>query len=283
MTTRTILLTGARGGQGTTTVAAALALYAAGHGSTELVTDVPSTAALIGIPMPVTDESVEVAPNLTLVTTATAFDQPSPQTVVIDAAHGYSTAAAPRADEHYVVLRGPCYVALASLLAPADARPDGIVLVAERKRSLTARDVTDVLDIPVIATIDVTPDVARTIDAGLLISRLHRLREFAPLRALATDPYAGRLRPSTAHPVKDSATHLRTHTELSLSQSDNDAEGARVVKRVALSAPRPYVDVMWRHSRRRTDAEYRPPRAGRGRVLRRRGRHLGGGLLHRQG
>jgi hypothetical protein len=49
------------------------------------------------------------------------------------------------------VLRGPCYVALASLLARA-ARPDGIILVAEPKRSLTARDVTDVLDVPVVVT-----------------------------------------------------------------------------------------------------------------------------------
>jgi hypothetical protein len=231
MTTRTILLTGARGGHGTTTVATALALYAAGHGPTALVTgEVGSAAALIGIALPVTDESVEVAQNLVLTTTAAATSGTTLQTVVIDGGRGYSAAEAEHADEHYVVLRGPCYVALATLLVPTDVRPDGIILLAEPKRSLTARDVTDVLDVPVIATIDVAPDVARTIDAGLLISRLHRLREFAQLRPLATDPYAGRLRPSTAHPRQRLSNPLETHTDLPLSQCDNSKEFQRARK-----------------------------------------------------
>ena len=82
---------------------------------------------------------------------------------------------------------------------------------------------TDVLDVSVIATVDVTPDVARTIDAGLLISRLHRLRELMPLRALAADPYAGRLRPSTVHP-RQQHSHPSSHlTDLPLSPGVNGA------------------------------------------------------------
>jgi hypothetical protein len=272
MTGRTIVLTGARGGHGTTTVAAALALYAAEHGTTTLVTDVPSTAALIGVALPFTDEFLEVTDNLAITSPGTAADRPRSHTVVIDAGHA---PAAPAADEHYVVLRGPCYVALASLLARADAKPDGVILVAEPKRSLTARDVTDVLDVPVIATIDATPDVARTIDAGLLVSRLRRLREFAPLRALASDPYAGRLRPSTAHPRQAISKPSRHVTDLPLSQSDSGAEGRASVKRVALFASRSYVDDMWTHRGWPRRVEHRPARARGGGVLHRRGRDVG--------
>ena len=81
-----------------------------------------------------------------------------------------------------VVVRGPCYLALRSLASIGGPRPDGIVLVREAGRSLTAGDVADIAGVAVIAQVDVTSTVARTIDAGLLISRLHRLDELAPLR-----------------------------------------------------------------------------------------------------
>ena len=196
MTIRTIQLTGARGGHGATTVAAALALFSAGHRPTALVSsDASATAALIDIPP--TPDRARITQNLVLLAKAAAAENTGVDTVLIDAPDAFSGFDSDVHAEHYVVLRGPCYVALASLLATA-ARPDGIILVAEPKRSLTARDVTDGLDVPVVVTVEASPDVARTIDAGLLVSRLHRLRELAPLRALANNPYAGRLRPSTA-------------------------------------------------------------------------------------
>jgi hypothetical protein len=70
--TRTIQVTGARGGQGTSTVAASLAVLVAGHGPTLLCSDEPAiTAALLGVSLPLTDEEVvEVAPNLDLATAA---------------------------------------------------------------------------------------------------------------------------------------------------------------------------------------------------------------------
>jgi hypothetical protein len=45
--------------------------------------------------------------------------------------------------------------------------------------------VEDVVGTPVVASIDHQPAVARTIDAGLLLDRLHRLAQFRELRALA--------------------------------------------------------------------------------------------------
>lgn len=194
--TRTIVLAGARGGQGTSTVAAALAVLAAGHGPTLLRSNDPATtAALVGIPLPLGDEWIDVCPNLTLVPRtldtegAAAYD-----TVVVDAGRTASrpaedartpdsdpSAAATGPVEHYAVLRGPCYVALTTLVT-SGLRYDGIIVVEEPGRALSERDVTDVLGLPVVANIPVDPAIARMIDAGLLLTRLHH--HTAPFRAL---------------------------------------------------------------------------------------------------
>ena len=185
---RSILITGARGGQGTTTVAAALALHAAGVGDAVLKAPAEQgAAAVLGHPAMDRGESVAVAGHLTLATppaTVTA------DTVVIDGGlhDGAGEWLSEEQGERYVVLRGPCYVALATLLGSTARRPDGIILVAEEGRSLTARDVAEVTGLPVVATVDATPRVARTIDAGLLPSRITRLRELSQLRTLVTNP-----------------------------------------------------------------------------------------------
>jgi hypothetical protein len=61
-----------------------------------------------------------------------------------------------------------------------------LVVVNEAGRALDARDVEHVSGRPVVAVIDHTPVVARTIDAGLLMQRIARLREFAQLRTWIT-------------------------------------------------------------------------------------------------
>ncbi len=65
----TITLTGARGGQGTSTTAAALALLAARRGHrVELITDdLDTMTALLGLPAPSDDcERLEIVDGLTL-------------------------------------------------------------------------------------------------------------------------------------------------------------------------------------------------------------------------
>ena len=71
-----------------------------------------------------------------------------------------------------LVLR-PCYLALRRALA-APIRPSGVVLVTEEGRSLTRRDVEEVLGVPVRAEVARDPAVARAVDAGLLASRVPR-------------------------------------------------------------------------------------------------------------
>ncbi len=58
--------------------------------------------------------------------------------------------------------------------------------MAEAGRALDARDVEHVTGRPVMAVVDHTPVVARTIDAGLLMQRLDRISEFSQLRTWIT-------------------------------------------------------------------------------------------------
>jgi MinD-like ATPase involved in chromosome partitioning or flagellar assembly len=81
-------------------------------------------------------------------------------------------AAAAGAGLSLLVIR-PCYIALRRALA-APLRPSAVVLVEEPGRSLGRRDVEDVLGVPVRAHIPWDPSVARSVDAGLLGTRLPR-------------------------------------------------------------------------------------------------------------
>jgi len=76
------------------------------------------------------------------------------------------------ADANVVVLRG-CYLALRrAVRMPATADAAGAVLIEEPGRALGARDVADVLGVPVLATVSVRSSVARVIDAGVFPVRM---------------------------------------------------------------------------------------------------------------
>lgn len=98
------------------------------------------------------------------------------------AASGPGLVLAAGASVSLLVLR-PCYLALRRAEA-APIRPSGVILVNEQGRSLTRRDVEDVLGVPVRAEIPYEPAVARAVDAGLLTTRVPRNLE-RPLRRAA--------------------------------------------------------------------------------------------------
>jgi hypothetical protein len=76
------------------------------------------------------------------------------------------------ADAHVVVLRS-CYLALRRAVHMAPTREAaGAVLVEESGRALGARDVTDVLGVPVLTTVAVRSSVARVVDAGVFAVRM---------------------------------------------------------------------------------------------------------------
>jgi hypothetical protein len=68
----------------------------------------------------------------------------------------------------------PCYLALRRA-AKLPRRPHGVVVVREPGRALTSRDIQSVVGAPVVAEVSVTDEVARSVDAGLLATRLPRL------------------------------------------------------------------------------------------------------------
>ncbi len=93
---------------------------------------------------------------------------PDPRTEVL-------SAIAAGADHSLLVVR-PCFLAIRRAVQ-VPVRPTGVVLVVEDGRALTAADVEEVLGLPVQASVSVTPQVARAVDAGLLASRLPRTLE----------------------------------------------------------------------------------------------------------
>src|SRR5688500_2436249 len=117
-------------------------------------------ASILGSPPPMPDDQpVPLSPGLVL----SGLEGPHRPVTVIDA----GLAASDYLDEEgerYAVVRGPCYLALATLVSLPDLRLDGVILVAEPDRSLDAHDVEAVLDVPVVATVPFNPEVSRAVD-----------------------------------------------------------------------------------------------------------------------
>jgi hypothetical protein len=86
------------------------------------------------------------------------------------------------ADGAVVVLRG-CYLALRRAVhSPPLEHTAGVVLLDEPGRSLGAKEIGEVLDLPVLARIPVKDAIARAVDAGVLPARLPE-----PLARAASD------------------------------------------------------------------------------------------------
>ena len=77
----------------------------------------------------------------------------------------------------------PCYLSLRRAVR-SGVRPTGVILVDEPGRGLGQRDIEHAIGAPVEAVVSVDPGVARAVDAGLLASRLPRVMARA-LRSVA--------------------------------------------------------------------------------------------------
>jgi hypothetical protein len=147
----------AKGGQGTSVTACAVALRAAGEGRTVRLDgpDRDSLAAILGL----TGDG-PVIPGLVL----GARNGEACDLVVHDgpAPHGVS-----------LLVTRPCYLALRRALQEGVcAGAVGIVVVAELGRALGCDDIAAVLGLPVIATVPLRAEIARAVDAGVLAARL---------------------------------------------------------------------------------------------------------------
>jgi MinD-like ATPase involved in chromosome partitioning or flagellar assembly len=205
-----------KGGSGTTVVAAALGLLAArSPGDALLVDTAGDLPAALGLPEPAgpglaewlaADTTVaaaalhhlevEVRAGLRLLPAGAgrlalpgaaappgratelalhlAGDQ---RTVVVDAGiPGPAAIEVVAAAERSLLVLRPCYLALRRAVA-SPIRPSGVVLVREPRRALRRADVEAVLGAPVVAQVELDPEVARVVDAGLLGARLPRTLE----------------------------------------------------------------------------------------------------------
>lgn len=181
-------LAGARGGQGTTTVATVLAALAAGHGVATLAAGRPDDVRALAGTAAAVGDLTPLAPNLALVERGADATVTDVQVAVEDLGRlsdvaGHQEPEKAPGTQRWLVVRGPCYLSLRTALE-AGWRADGVVLLVEPGRPLTPADVVDVLGLDIVAEIPVEAAVARSIDAGLLLAHLHRLSAFRALACL---------------------------------------------------------------------------------------------------
>ena len=73
-----------------------------------------------------------------------------------------------------ILVTRPCYLALRRASHEGVGDADGVAVVVEAGRPLDARDVGEVVGLPVLAEIDLDPRVARHVDAGTFARRPER-------------------------------------------------------------------------------------------------------------
>jgi MinD superfamily P-loop ATPase len=158
-------LFGAKGGVGTTTVAASLALMLSRTGSTVIrAVDEDPCLAMLGVGVREYPYGGDITYNLSWMT-GEGFAAVNDNGINLDAA-------ADAAGIRLLVTRG-CYLALRRAIHSEGRKHiDGIVLIEEPGRALGRREVADVLGKPIVATIPYRDTVCRAIDAGVLVSRL---------------------------------------------------------------------------------------------------------------
>ena len=167
--TRTINLFSLKGGQGVSTTAVLVAKAFAQEGKSVLLVDREGgdISALLGGSDPDSGIVKTVTDNIALLV-AVAHEIPNYGfDVVITDLGEYLDGA-----ENYIVTQ-PCYLSLKRAVCQDELikQCDGVIIVRPADRVLTDRDVTNVLGIRHIATVEMDASVARASDAGLLASR----------------------------------------------------------------------------------------------------------------
>ena len=195
----------AKGGAGTTVVAAALALSLGAHDpagclAVDLAGDLPAVfgvaeppgpgvvdwmvaepapdrAALLGLQHAVGGDVAVVARGAGGTPASVGWSRladvlaSTARPVVIDAGCGVPAPELLDVAAHSLLVTRPCYLALRRATSMA-AAATGIVLIDEPSRALGRRDVATALALPVVAVVPFDPAIARAVDAGLLASRL---------------------------------------------------------------------------------------------------------------
>lgn len=173
---------GPKGGQGTSTVAAVFALWAARLGANVALRthDRRGLAGLLAVPRR-EGAPLEVTRGVSL---SDLGHRPVSPVVVDDLGCGHH-GVGPHGATRALVIR-PCYLALDAAVAALDRqpRPDALVVVSEPNRALGPSDLADALASPVAAVVPLDPTVARAVDAGGLVHMIGRSRAPQSLQPL---------------------------------------------------------------------------------------------------
>jgi hypothetical protein len=181
---KTVAFYAVKGGQGTTTVACAVAMQAAGVGHRVAMVSGRPFNDLYGVfgmargggdmvEVPVRGGQVDVFDEWVRVSDVGVLRRYSLLILDCDAE------TVPASVEHRVLVTTSCFMALRHAV---DERPTGFVYLDEPHRALGIRDVQSVPPfqaVPLLATIPILPGIARGVDAGLLVSRLPRALQTA--------------------------------------------------------------------------------------------------------
>lgn len=217
-----VLFWSAKGGSGVTVVASSFSLLTARDHPTVLVDLGGDAHAALGLPDPIGPGALdwleapngsadglfrlasEAAAGLSIVGSGVALrheEAIAPEswerfadacaqrrgTVVVDAGGRVPPPVVHELATRSLLVTRPCFLSLRRA-ARHSAAASGAVLIGEPGRALTADDVERALGVPVEAELPWDPAVARSVDAGLLASRLpsglvRQLRRIAPAAA----------------------------------------------------------------------------------------------------
>jgi MinD superfamily P-loop ATPase len=93
--------------------------------------------------------------------------------VTVDAGTGTPPSPLVEAADDVLLVTRPCYLSLRRAVR-APIRPTGVIVVDEPGRALRRHEIEHAIGAPVVATVALDPAVARAVDAGLLAARLPR-------------------------------------------------------------------------------------------------------------
>jgi hypothetical protein len=115
---------------------------------------------------------VDAAPEAAGRALAAALAGAAPTVVDAAAAPAPAVRALLDAASHRVLVLRGCYLGLRRASRdPATAHASGVVVVEDPERPLRARDVGEVVALPLLGVVPVRPEIARTIDAGTIVQR----------------------------------------------------------------------------------------------------------------
>jgi hypothetical protein len=180
-------------GTGVTVTAALLALTASTTQHTTIVDLAGDQLSALGVTA-VGHRQIEVTSQLTVIdATADTPDEQRHQIIECETNGELVIVDAGRADHpiHDLLGTNPrrvwvvrsCYLTVRRAVASTH-RPDEITMIREPQRALEQRDIEQAVGVRVAMVIDLDPDIARAVDAGLLATRMPR-RAAAAMRLMA--------------------------------------------------------------------------------------------------